>query len=71
VFYRYTCTELLNENPASLRLHALPDPTVQPTRKDWMAVLQENRSTPLDSPSWLWTGGVQLVGSHEQGYLNH
>jgi hypothetical protein len=36
-----------------------------------MAVLQENRSTPLDSPSWLWTGGVQLVGSHEQGYLNH
>jgi uncharacterized protein (DUF2252 family) len=41
------------------------------TRKQWMAVLQENRSKQLDAPSWLWTSVVQLVGSHEQGYLNH
>ena len=41
------------------------------TRKEWMAVLQENRSKQLDAPSWLWTSVVQLVGSHEQGYLNH
>jgi len=41
------------------------------TRKDWMAVLQENRSKQLDAPSWLWTSVVQLVGRHEQGYLNH
>ncbi|WP_129211901.1 DUF2252 family protein [Candidatus Pseudomonas adelgestsugas] len=41
------------------------------TRKDWMAVLQENRSKQLDAPSWLWTSVVQLVGNYEQGYLNH
>src|SRR5476651_2632098 len=41
------------------------------TRKDWMAVLQENRSKQLDAPSWLWTSVVQLVGRHAQGYLNH
>jgi uncharacterized protein (DUF2252 family) len=41
------------------------------TRKDWLAELQLNRSKNLDAPSWLWTSVVQLVGSHEQGYLEH
>ncbi|WP_248800363.1 DUF2252 family protein [Pseudomonas sp. MWU13-2105] len=41
------------------------------TRKSWLAELQLNRSKTLDAPSWLWTSVVQLVGSHEQGYLEH
>lgn len=41
------------------------------TRKSWLADLQLNRSKTLDAPSWLWTSVVQLVGSHEQGYLEH
>ncbi|MDB6143816.1 MAG: hypothetical protein JWP80_2860 [Pseudomonas sp.] len=41
------------------------------TRKDWLAELQLNRSKTLDAPSWLWTSVVQLVGSHEEGYLEH
>ncbi|MCF5672630.1 DUF2252 domain-containing protein, partial [Pseudomonas syringae] len=28
-------------------------------------------SQTLDAPSWLWSSVVQLVGSHEQGYLEH
>lgn len=41
------------------------------TRKSWLAELQLNRSRTLDAPSWLWTSVVQLVGNHEQGYLEH
>lgn len=41
------------------------------TRKSWLADLQLNRSKDLNAPSWLWTSVVQLVGSHEQGYLDH
>ena len=41
------------------------------TRKSWLTDLQLNRSRTLDAPSWLWTSVVQLVGSHEQGYLEH
>ena len=41
------------------------------TRKRWLADLQLNRSKTLDAPGWLWTSVVQLVGSHEQGYLEH
>ncbi|MEB0042238.1 DUF2252 family protein [Pseudomonas sp. MH10] len=40
-------------------------------RKSWLADLQLNRSKNLDAPSWLWTSVVQLVGSHEEGYLEH
>ncbi|WP_297836946.1 DUF2252 family protein, partial [Pseudomonas sp.] len=40
-------------------------------RKSWLADLQLNRSKTLDAPSWLWTSVVQLVGSHEEGYLEH
>ncbi len=41
------------------------------TRKRWRAELQRDRSRSFDAPSWLWTSVVQLVGSHEQGYLEH
>ncbi|WP_447588189.1 DUF2252 family protein [Aquipseudomonas campi] len=41
------------------------------TRQAWIDELQLNRSKTLDAPSWLWRSVVQLVGSHEQGYLEH
>ncbi|PTT31199.1 MULTISPECIES: DUF2252 family protein [Pseudomonas] len=41
------------------------------TRAEWMRELQTCRSKTLDAPSWLWTSVVQLVGSHEKGYLEH
>ncbi|MDI2595356.1 DUF2252 family protein [Pseudomonas sp. 681] len=41
------------------------------SRKKWIADLQVSRSKQLDAPSWLWTSVVQLVGKHEEGYLNH
>jgi uncharacterized protein (DUF2252 family) len=41
------------------------------TRASWIRDLQRNRSETLDAPSWLWSNVVQLVGSHEQGYLEH
>ncbi|MDE1167255.1 MAG: DUF2252 domain-containing protein [Pseudomonas sp.] len=41
------------------------------TRKAWISDLQLNRSKTLEAPSWLWSSVVQLVGSHEQGYLEH
>lgn len=41
------------------------------TRKAWIRDLQTNRSQTLDAPSWLWSSVVQLVGNHEQSYLEH
>jgi uncharacterized protein (DUF2252 family) len=41
------------------------------TRASWIRDLQINRSQTLDAPSWLWSSVVQLVGSHEKGYLEH
>ncbi|MFS2157427.1 DUF2252 family protein [Pseudomonas sp. Pseusp122] len=41
------------------------------TRASWIKDLQGNRSQILDAPSWLWTSVVELVGSHEKGYLEH
>lgn len=41
------------------------------TRTAWVKELQLNRSSTLDAPSWLWASVVQLVGSHERGYLEH
>lgn len=43
----------------------------QATRSSWINDLQGNRSQTLDAPSWLWSSVVQLVGSHEKGYLEH
>ncbi|WP_342651510.1 DUF2252 family protein [Pseudomonas sp. REB1044] len=41
------------------------------TRAAWIEELQLHRSETLDAPSWLWSNVIQLVGSHEQGYLAH
>lgn len=41
------------------------------TCKAWLAELQLDRPRDLEAPSWLWTSVVQLVGSHEEGYLEH
>jgi uncharacterized protein (DUF2252 family) len=41
------------------------------TRHAWLAELKRNRSKTLDAPSWLWKSVVELVSSHEAGYLEH
>jgi uncharacterized protein (DUF2252 family) len=41
------------------------------TRKTWAAELKRNRTATLDAPSWLWRSVVELVASHEAGYLEH
>lgn len=41
------------------------------TCKAWLSELKQQRSKTLDAPSWLWQSVVQLVASHEQGYLEH
>lgn len=40
-------------------------------RKHWRAELNRNRSKSLDVPSWMWKAVVELVASHEAGYLEH
>jgi uncharacterized protein (DUF2252 family) len=42
-----------------------------PTRASWVAELDRNRSATLDAPSWLWSSIVELVGAHEEAYLQH
>jgi uncharacterized protein (DUF2252 family) len=37
----------------------------------WRAALRKGRSKTLDAPGWLWTSIVDLVASHEAGYLHH
>ena len=41
------------------------------TRSDWRRELGKNRSKTLDAPSWLWSSAVDLLVSHERGYLEH
>ncbi len=41
------------------------------TRKNWIAVLDRNRSRNLDAPSWLWRSVVELIATHETAYLEH
>ncbi|SFR78219.1 DUF2252 family protein [Sphingomonas jatrophae] len=41
------------------------------TRKDWSRMLEADRRSAIDAPSWLWESVVSLAGSHEAGYLNH
>ncbi|MCW8275174.1 DUF2252 domain-containing protein [Pseudomonas sp. PCH199] len=41
------------------------------TRAAWISDLEACRSKTLDAPSWLWSSVVQLVASHEKGYLEH
>jgi uncharacterized protein (DUF2252 family) len=40
-------------------------------RNDWRDELQKNRTKALDAPSWLWSAVVELLVSHEEGYLEH
>ncbi len=42
-----------------------------PTAQAWRAELRKDRSKTLDAPGWLWTSIVDLVASHEAGYLHH
>lgn len=37
----------------------------------WQSELRRYRSKSLDAPSWLWNSVVDLVASHEAGYLQH
>ena len=41
------------------------------TRTAWREELGRHRSKTLDAPSWLWTSVVELLVSHEGGYLEH
>jgi uncharacterized protein (DUF2252 family) len=41
------------------------------TRKSWRRELKLNRSKSLNTPTWLWKSVVQLMASHEVGYLEH
>jgi uncharacterized protein (DUF2252 family) len=41
------------------------------TRSAWRDELTHQRSKTLDAPSWLWTSVVELLVSHEGGYLEH
>jgi uncharacterized protein (DUF2252 family) len=40
-------------------------------RQAWKRTLQENRSSQLDAPHWMWTSIVDLIGAHEKAYLDH
>lgn len=40
-------------------------------RRAWLMDLRKARTKTLDAPSWLWTSIVELVSSHEAGYLEH
>lgn len=41
------------------------------TQRGWLAELARNRSKQLDAPSWLWSSVLDLIASHEVGYLEH
>jgi uncharacterized protein (DUF2252 family) len=40
-------------------------------RRAWLKELRRGRSKTIDAPLWLWNSIVELVGSHEVGYLEH
>ena len=42
-----------------------------PTAAGWRSELGKGRSKTLDAPGWLWNSIVDLVASHEAGYLQH
>jgi uncharacterized protein (DUF2252 family) len=37
----------------------------------WRATLRDYHGGGLDAPSWLWNNVVDLMASHEKGYLDH
>jgi uncharacterized protein (DUF2252 family) len=40
-------------------------------RRRWRKEMGRNHSKRLDAPSWLWSSVVDLISSHEAGYLDH
>ena len=40
-------------------------------KRSCQSELARNHSKTLDAPSWLWSSVVDLVASHERGYLEH
>lgn len=40
-------------------------------RKAWHRALEVRRSPTLDAPGWLWRSVVELMATHEAGYLEH
>jgi uncharacterized protein (DUF2252 family) len=41
------------------------------TRAAWRDELSRNRPANLEAPGWLWSSVVELMASHEAGYLEH
>jgi uncharacterized protein (DUF2252 family) len=41
------------------------------TRHQWQTLLSSHHPKSLDAPSWLWKSVVELLASHEAGYLEH
>ncbi len=41
------------------------------TAKSWLAELRRSQGKSLEAPLWLWHSVVELVSSHEAGYLEH
>ena len=41
------------------------------TRERWSAELRRDHSSTLAAPTWLWKSLLQLIASHEAGYLEH
>ena len=39
--------------------------------RKWRHLLADHRGAGIDAPSWLWKGVVDLIASHEAGYLEH
>ncbi len=40
-------------------------------RAEWRRTLLDHRGAGLEAPPWLWRGVVDLMASHEAGYLEH
>lgn len=40
-------------------------------RPKWREELGQHRSASLDAPNWLWSSVLELIASHELGYLEH
>jgi uncharacterized protein (DUF2252 family) len=41
------------------------------TCRSWLNELKRNQSKTIAAPLWLWRSVVELVSSHEAGYLEH
>jgi uncharacterized protein (DUF2252 family) len=40
-------------------------------RREWMSILRDRHGGGIDAPPWLWSSVVDLLASHEGGYLEH